>query len=82
VDLHLTAAQPTTEEKAAVDAELGAPESGWAGGSRQIEKDVRSAFVGHEALSRLHLLFPVLFAFQSLIVWISPGAFNFESFSM
>ena len=48
MDLHLTAAQPTTEEKAAVDAELGAPESGWAGGSRQIEKDGRSAFGGHE----------------------------------
>jgi len=79
VDLHLTAAQPTTEEKAAVDAELGAPESGWEGGPRQIEEEGRAAFGGHEARSRRHLLLPTLHAIQARIGWISPGALNYAS---
>ncbi len=79
MDLHLTAAQPTTEEKAAVDAELGAPESGWEGGPRRIEKEGRAAFGGHEARSRRHLLLPVLHAIQARIGWISPGALNYAS---
>jgi len=79
VDLHLTAAQPTTEEKAAVDAELGPPETGWEGGSRQIEKEGRFAFSGCDARSRRHLLLPVLHAIQARIGWISPGALNYAS---
>jgi NADH-quinone oxidoreductase subunit F len=79
VDLHLTAAQPTIEEKAAVDAELGAPESGWEGGPRQIEKEGSAAFRGHEARSRRHRLLPVLHAIQARIGWISPGALNYAS---
>ena len=79
MDLHLTAAQPTTEEKAAVDTELGAPESGWAGGPRRIEKEGRAAFGGHNARSRRHLLLPVLHAIQARIGWISPGALNYAS---
>jgi NADH-quinone oxidoreductase subunit F len=79
VDLHLTAAQPTTEEKAAVDAELGAPESGWEGGARRIDKEGRAAIGGHDARSRRHLLLPVLHAIQAHIGWISPGALNYAS---
>ncbi len=79
MDLHLTAAQPTTEEKAAADAGLGAPESGWAGGSRRIEKEGHAAFCGQEARSRRHLLLPVLHAIQARIGWISPGALNYVS---
>jgi NADH-quinone oxidoreductase subunit F len=79
VDLHLTADRPTTEEKAAVDAELGGPESGWEGGERQIAKEGRAAFGGHEARSRRHLLLPVLHAIQAHIGWISPGALNYAS---
>jgi NADH-quinone oxidoreductase subunit F len=79
VDLHLTAAQPTTEEKAAVDAELGPPESGWEGGSREIESEGRAAFGGYETRSRRHLLLPVLHAIQARIGWISPGALNYAS---
>jgi NADH-quinone oxidoreductase subunit F len=79
VDLHLTADQPTAEERAAVDAELGAPESGWEGGSRRIEQEGRTAFGGHEAHSRRHLLLPVLHAIQARVGWISPGALNYVS---
>jgi NADH-quinone oxidoreductase subunit F len=79
LDLHLTAARPTTEEKAAVDAELGPPESGWEGGQRQIDVDGRAAFGGHESRSRRHLLLPVLHAIQEHIGWISPGALNYAS---
>ena len=79
MDLHLTAAQATTEEKAAVDAALGAPESGWEGGPRRIEDDGRAAFGGHEARSRRHLLLPVLHAIQERIGWISPGALNYAA---
>jgi NADH-quinone oxidoreductase subunit F len=79
VDIHLTAAQPTTEEKAAVDAELGAPESGWDGGSRRMGTEGRAAFDGHERRSRRHLLLPVLHAIQARMGWISPGALNYAS---
>jgi NADH-quinone oxidoreductase subunit F len=79
LDLHLTAAQPTAEEKAAVDAELGPPESGWDGGVRQIATDGRASFGGHESRSRRHLLLPVLHAIQEHIGWISPGALNYAS---
>ncbi len=79
MDLHLTAAEPTVEEKAAVDAELGPPESGWAGGARQIESEGRAAFGGQDARTRRHLLLPVLHAIQAHIGWISPGALNYAS---
>ncbi|MFI5103667.1 MAG: NAD(P)H-dependent oxidoreductase subunit E, partial [Terriglobales bacterium] len=74
MDLHLTSAQATAEERTAVDAELGAPESGWQGGQRQTA-DTRSAFNGHYG-SR-HRLLPVLHAVQKRIGWISPGALNY-----
>jgi NADH-quinone oxidoreductase subunit F len=77
VDLHLTAAQPTTEEKAAVDAELGAPESGSEGGSRGIGKEGRAVFGEHEGRSHRYLLLPVLHAIQARVGWISPGALNY-----
>ncbi|MBZ5529837.1 MAG: NAD(P)H-dependent oxidoreductase subunit E [Acidobacteriia bacterium] len=74
MDLHLTSAQATADERAAVDSELGAPESGWQGGQRQTA-DTRSAFNGHYG-SR-HRLLPVLHAVQKRIGWISPGALNY-----
>jgi NADH-quinone oxidoreductase subunit F len=79
LDLHLTASQPTAEEKAAVDMELGPPVSGWEGGARQIETEGRAAFGGHQARSRRHRLLPVLHAIQARIGWISPGALNYVS---
>jgi NADH-quinone oxidoreductase subunit F len=79
VDLHLTAAKPTPEEQAAVDAVLGHAKSGWDGGERQIERDGRAAFGRQSAHSKRHLLLPVLHAIQARIGWISAGALNYAS---
>lgn len=79
MDLHLTDARPTPEEQAAVDATLGAPESGWTGGRRQVEIDSRAAFGGQQARARRHLLLPVLHAIQARTGWISPGAINYAA---
>jgi NADH-quinone oxidoreductase subunit F len=71
LDIHLTADQPTSEEKAAVDSELGEegrPASGL---------DGRVAYSGHESRSRRHLLLPVLHAVQARAGWISKGAVNY-----
>jgi NADH-quinone oxidoreductase subunit F len=75
LDLHLTDAQATAEECAAVDSELGPPESGWRGGERQ-SADTRVASNGDVLGTRHHLL-PVLHAIQNRIGWISPGALNY-----
>jgi NADH-quinone oxidoreductase subunit F len=77
LDLHLTNAQATAEERAAVDAELGEPESGWEGGARQAGLDTRIASAGHEARSQRHLLLPTLHSVQKHVGWISPGALNY-----
>jgi NADH-quinone oxidoreductase subunit F len=75
LDLHLTNAQATAEERAAVDSELGVPESSWQGGQRQAT-DTRAAFNG-DSQGRRHRLLPVLHAIQNRIGWISPGALNY-----
>lgn len=85
MDLHLTDAQATAEERAAVDSELGAAESSWQGGQERdgerqgIERpiaDTRAAFNG-DARGMRHRLLPVLHAIQNRIGWISPGALNY-----
>jgi NADH-quinone oxidoreductase subunit F len=85
LDLHLTDAQATADERAAVDSELGEAESSWQGGQRQGSDrqddarpigDVRSAFNG-DAHGRRHRLLPVLHAIQNRIGWISPGTLNY-----
>ncbi len=79
MDLHLTNAKPTFEEKAAVDAVLGEPKSGWDGGARQIERDGRAAFGGEAQHAQRHLLLPILHAIQERVGWISHGALNYAS---
>jgi NADH-quinone oxidoreductase subunit F len=80
LDIHLTAAQATAEERAAVDSELGAPESCWEGGEWQVAErpipDTRAAFNVHAGGKR-HRLLPVLHAIHNRIGWISPGAVNY-----
>jgi NADH-quinone oxidoreductase subunit F len=77
VDLRLTAKVAATEaERAAVDAVLGPPESGWEGGERQAA-DAHAAFGGHAARGRRHLLITVLHAVQEKAGWISPGALDY-----
>jgi len=83
LDLHLTDAQATAEERAAVDSDLGAPESSWQGGQRQGADrpigDTRAVFAafGGDANGRRHRLLPVLHVIQNRIGWISPGALNY-----
>ena len=79
MDLHLTQAQATAEERSAVDGLLGPPDSGWVGGERNVAIDSRAAFGGHELRSQRHLLLPTLHAVQNRAGWISPGALNYIS---
>jgi NADH-quinone oxidoreductase subunit F len=77
VDLRLTAkAAATDQERSAVDAVLGPPESGWEGGERRAE-DAHAAFGGHAARGRRHLLITVLHAVQERVGWISPGTLDY-----
>jgi NADH-quinone oxidoreductase subunit F len=73
VDLRLSNAQATVEEREAIDALLGPPASGWDGGARDVGRDGHVAFGGHAAREQRHLLLPALHALQSRIGWISEG---------
>ena len=77
MDLVLPDAAPTDDERAAVDAVLGPPRSGWTGGVRQIEFDGRVSRGGHDARERRHLLLPALHALQAGAGWISPGGLRY-----
>jgi NADH-quinone oxidoreductase subunit F len=77
LDLHLLDAAPTDEERAAVDALLGPPTSGWDGGERVEQRDAHTASGGHAARAQRHRLLPALQAVQSTIGWISEGALNY-----
>jgi NADH-quinone oxidoreductase subunit F len=75
LDLHLSAATPTDEERAAVDAVLGPPDSGWDGAERDGTTH-RVARGGQAARDRRHLLLPALHALQARAGWISEGGLN------
>jgi NADH-quinone oxidoreductase subunit F len=77
VDLRLgVAAAATDEERGAVDAVLGPPQTGWEGGPR-TSADAHISLGGHAARARRHLLLPVLHAIQDGTGWISPGALDY-----
>jgi NADH-quinone oxidoreductase subunit F len=76
LDLHIVGAEPTDEERAAVDAVLGIPPSGWRGGPRDIARDGHASRGGRDAWAERHLLLPALHAVQDRIGWISRGALN------
>lgn len=69
-------AEPTASERAALDAVLGPPGSGWEGGVRETGAAGNTAAGGHAARDRRHLLLPALWALQERIGWISPGGLN------
>ncbi|WP_217180436.1 NAD(P)H-dependent oxidoreductase subunit E [Streptomyces sp. AC495_CC817] len=75
MDLHFGDSKPTDEEKAAVDALLGPPESSWEGADRS-DADLRWARGGREARERRDLLLPGLHAINDRIGWISEGALD------
>ena len=69
-------AEPTASERAALDAVLGPPGSGWEGGLRETGAAGNTAAGGHAARERRHQLLPALWALQERIGWISPGGLN------
>ena len=77
MDLRLPEATATDEEREAVDALVGAPESAWDGGERGDARDAHLAVGGHERRARRHLLLPALQAVQSRVGWISEGALGY-----
>ncbi|MDX2757979.1 NADH-ubiquinone oxidoreductase-F iron-sulfur binding region domain-containing protein [Streptomyces europaeiscabiei] len=79
MDLHFGDSKPTDEEKAAVDALLGPPESSWEGAARDGMRaaDLRWARGGREARERRDLLLPGLHAINDRIGWISGGALDY-----
>ena len=75
--LHTTDAPPDAAERAAVDAVLGPPESGWFGGQR-TPLDGHVAIGGlSRARSLRHLLLPALHSLQERTGWISPPALGY-----
>jgi NADH-quinone oxidoreductase subunit F len=79
LDLHLTDARATDEERSAVDALLGSPGSAWDGAVERTAVDHRVARGGKQARDRRHLLLPALHALQGSVGWISPGGLNYVS---
>ncbi|MGC0328562.1 NADH-quinone oxidoreductase subunit F [Streptomyces sp. SAI-170] len=76
MDLHFGDSKPTDEERAAVDALLGPPESSWEGADRS-DADLRWARGGRAARDRRDLLLPGLHAINDRIGWISEGALGY-----
>ncbi len=77
MDLRISDAEPSDDERAAIDALLGAPTSGWDGGERDPVYDTHTSRGGHEARAKRHLLLPALQAAQSRVGWLSEGALNY-----
>ncbi|WP_405626520.1 NAD(P)H-dependent oxidoreductase subunit E [Streptomyces sp. NBC_00016] len=76
MDLHFGDSKPTDDERAAVDAVFGPPESSWEGADR-CDADLRWARGGREARDRRDLLLPGLHAINDRIGWISEGALDY-----
>ncbi|MFI8950146.1 NAD(P)H-dependent oxidoreductase subunit E [Streptomyces sp. NPDC053750] len=76
MDLRFGDSKPTDEERAAVDALLGPPESSWEGADRS-DADLRWARGGREARDRRDLLLPGLHAINDRVGWISEGALDY-----
>ncbi len=79
MDLHVIGPLASPAERAAVDAVLGPPESGWVGGARRPGIDGHAARGGHALRARRSQLLPALHAVQDRIGWISQPALNYIS---
>ena len=77
MDLVTLAPRATPEERAAVDAVLGAPAGRWDGGQRSEANAGHAAVGGHAARERRELLLPVLHAIQHRFGWISQPALEY-----
>jgi NADH-quinone oxidoreductase subunit F len=79
MDLHVIGPLASPAERAAVDAVLGPPESGWVGGSRRPGTEGHASRGGHATRARRSELLPALHAVQDRIGWISQPALNYIS---
>ena len=77
MDLHVIGPLASPAERAAVDAVLGPPESGWVGGPRRSGVDGHVARGGHALRAKRSQLLPALHAVQDRIGWISQPALNY-----
>ncbi|MFJ2171899.1 NAD(P)H-dependent oxidoreductase subunit E [Streptomyces sp. NPDC087851] len=77
MDLRFGESKPTDEERAAVDALLGPPDSAWQGADDRTDTDLRWARGGREARERRDLLLPGLHAVNDRVGWISEGALDY-----
>jgi NADH-quinone oxidoreductase subunit F len=77
MDLHVIGPLASPAERAAVDALLGPPQSGWAGGARNPAVEGHASRGGHEARARRDLLLPALHALQDRVGWISQAGLNY-----
>jgi NADH-quinone oxidoreductase subunit F len=77
MDIQVRGAEPTSEERQAVDDLLGAAPSGWEGGARDIARDGRAGRGGRAARAQRELLLPALHAVQDRVGWVSEGALNY-----
>ncbi|MFI7007747.1 NADH-ubiquinone oxidoreductase-F iron-sulfur binding region domain-containing protein [Streptomyces sp. NPDC050145] len=74
MDLRFGDSKPTDEERTAVDALLGPPESAWEGADDRSDADLRWARGGRAARDRRDQLLPGLHAINDRVGWISEGA--------
>jgi NADH-quinone oxidoreductase subunit F len=75
VDLRLVDAEPSADERAAVDAFLGPPVSRWVGAD-QVENG-HSSHGGHSVRAERDQLLPTLHALHEHAGWVSPGGLNY-----
>jgi len=78
MDIRRIDAEPSNEERQAIDALLGPPQSAWDGGARGSLRDAHVATVGGAGTRALrHLLLPALQALQGRVGWISEGGLGY-----
>ena len=78
MDIRPIEAEPTAEERAAVDALLDPPQSAWDGGVRGSLRDAHVSHVGgRDTRARRHQLLPALQALQARVGWISEGGLGY-----
>ena len=77
MDLHVIGPLASPAERAAVDAVLGPPDSGWRGGGRNPMTEGHVARGGHDARSRRDLLLPALHALQDRVGQITQPGLNY-----
>ena len=76
MDIKQVVADPTDDERAAVDALLGPPPSTWQGGARD-QDDAHVAYSVRELGIGRPMLLPALEAIQARMGWITEGALGY-----